>query len=52
MTTASKHAVVGMAGAFAAELGRYEAHVNSLNPRAVATPMGRAGARSAGVGYV
>jgi len=36
----SKHAVVGMARAFAAELGRHSIRVNSLHPGAVATPMG------------
>lgn len=38
--TASKHAVVGLARAFAAELGKYDIRVNSLNPGSVATPMG------------
>lgn len=38
--TASKHAITGMARAFAAELGRYNIRVNSLHPGAVATPMG------------
>lgn len=38
--TASKHAVTGMARAFAAELGRHRIRVNSLHPGAVATPMG------------
>jgi NAD(P)-dependent dehydrogenase (short-subunit alcohol dehydrogenase family) len=38
--TASKHAVTGMARAFAAELGRHNIRVNSLNPGAVNTPMG------------
>ena len=41
--TASKHAITGMARAFAAELGRYRIRVNSLHPGAVATPMGTAG---------
>jgi SDR family mycofactocin-dependent oxidoreductase len=45
--TASKHAVVGMARAFAAELGRYNIRVNSLNPGAVATPMGTGRMREA-----
>jgi SDR family mycofactocin-dependent oxidoreductase len=36
----SKHAVLGMARAFAAELGRHSVRVNSLHPGAVATPMG------------
>ncbi|WP_102145434.1 mycofactocin-coupled SDR family oxidoreductase [Mycobacterium hubeiense] len=38
--TASKHAVTGMARAFAAELGKYKIRVNSLHPGAVNTPMG------------
>src|SRR5271163_2009433 len=33
--TASKHAVIGMARGFAAELGRYNIRVNSLNPGSV-----------------
>jgi SDR family mycofactocin-dependent oxidoreductase len=37
---ASKHAVTGMARAFAAELGRHGVRVNSLHPGAVETPMG------------
>jgi SDR family mycofactocin-dependent oxidoreductase len=37
--TASKHAITGMARAFAAELGRYRIRVNSLHPGAVASPM-------------
>lgn len=37
--TASKHAVTGMARAFAAELGRHRIRVNSLHPGAVASPM-------------
>ncbi len=45
--TVSKHAVVGMARAFAAELGRYNIRVNSLNPGAVATPMGTGRMREA-----
>ncbi|GLE54175.1 mycofactocin-coupled SDR family oxidoreductase [Mycobacterium montefiorense] len=45
--TASKHAIVGMARAFAAELGRYNVRVNSLNPGAVATPMGTGRMREA-----
>jgi SDR family mycofactocin-dependent oxidoreductase len=36
----SKHAVTGMARAFAAELGRYRIRVNSLHPGAVESPMG------------
>jgi SDR family mycofactocin-dependent oxidoreductase len=36
----SKHAVTGMARAFAAELGRHSIRVNSLHPGAVASPMG------------
>lgn len=38
--TASKHAVTGMARAFAAELGRHDIRVNSIHPGAVDTPMG------------
>ena len=38
--TASKHAVVGLARAFAAELGKHKIRVNSLQPGSVATPMG------------
>ena len=38
--TASKHAVTGMARAFAAELGRHRIRVNSLHPGGVETPMG------------
>ena len=38
--TASKHAVTGMARAFAAELGRHSIRVNSVHPGAVITPMG------------
>ncbi|MFY2859417.1 SDR family oxidoreductase [Mycobacterium sp. THU-M104] len=45
--TASKHAVVGMARAFAAGLGRHNIRVNSLNPGAVATPMGTGRMRDA-----
>jgi len=37
--TASKHAITGMARAFAAELGRHNIRVNSLHPGAVNTPM-------------
>lgn len=38
--TASKHAIVGMARAFAAELGRHSIRVNSVHPGAVNTLMG------------
>ncbi|MGV0837258.1 mycofactocin-coupled SDR family oxidoreductase [Mycolicibacterium thermoresistibile] len=38
--TTSKHALVGMARAFAAELGPHRIRVNSLHPGAVATDMG------------
>ena len=38
--TASKHAVTGLARAFAAELGRHGIRVNSLHPGSVVTPMG------------
>ena len=38
--TTSKHAVTGMARAFAAELGRHNIRVNSVHPGAVNTPMG------------
>lgn len=38
--TTSKHALVGMTRALAAELGRYNIRVNSVHPGGVATPMG------------
>ncbi|NKY54932.1 mycofactocin-coupled SDR family oxidoreductase [Nocardia flavorosea] len=38
--TSSKHAVTGMARAFAAELGKHSIRVNSVAPGPVATPMG------------
>ena len=38
--TASKHAVTGLARAFAAELGKHNIRVNSLHPGSVVTPMG------------
>jgi NAD(P)-dependent dehydrogenase (short-subunit alcohol dehydrogenase family) len=38
--TASKHAVTGMARAFAAELGKHSIRVNSVHPGPVVTPMG------------
>ncbi|MGW5521277.1 mycofactocin-coupled SDR family oxidoreductase [Gordonia sp. NPDC003950] len=38
--TTSKHALVGMARAFAAELGAHDIRVNTVHPGAVATPMG------------
>jgi SDR family mycofactocin-dependent oxidoreductase len=45
--TASKHAITGLARAFAAELGRHHIRVNSLHPGAVATPMGNGRMRQA-----
>ena len=38
--TASKHAVTGMARAFAAELGKHSIRVNSVHPGPVNSPMG------------
>lgn len=38
--TTSKHALTGMARAFAAELGQHDIRVNSIHPGAVNTPMG------------
>lgn len=38
--TTSKHAVTGMARAFAAELGQHDIRVNSIHPGGVMTPMG------------
>ena len=38
--TASKHAVTGMARAFAAELGKHSIRVNSVHPGPVFTEMG------------
>jgi NAD(P)-dependent dehydrogenase (short-subunit alcohol dehydrogenase family) len=37
---ASKHAITGLARAFAAELGMHNIRVNSLHPAGVETPMG------------
>jgi SDR family mycofactocin-dependent oxidoreductase len=45
--TASKHAITGLARAFAAELGRHSIRVNSLHPGAVDTPMGSGRMREA-----
>src|SRR5689334_5068866 len=41
--TASKHAVTGMARAFAAELGKHSIRVNSVHPGPVVTAMGSPG---------
>lgn len=38
--TTSKHALVGMARGFAAELGNHNIRVNTVHPGAVASPMG------------
>ncbi|WP_437441169.1 SDR family oxidoreductase [Rhodococcus pyridinivorans] len=38
--TTSKRALVGMARAFAAELGQHDIRVDSIHPGAVNTPMG------------
>ncbi|MCR5979362.1 mycofactocin-coupled SDR family oxidoreductase [Gordonia jinghuaiqii] len=38
--TTSKHALVGMSRAFAAELGRHNIRVNTVHPGAAITPMG------------
>ena len=45
--TASKHAITGLARAFAAELGRHRIRVNALHPGAVATAMGTGRMREA-----
>lgn len=45
--TTSKHALVGMTRAFAAELGRHSIRVNSVHPGAVNTPMGSGDMQSA-----
>ncbi|MDG4664595.1 mycofactocin-coupled SDR family oxidoreductase [Mycobacterium sp. 236(2023)] len=47
--TASKHAVTGMARAFAAELGKHSIRVNSVHPGPVLTPMG-SGEMAAAIG--
>jgi len=49
--TASKHAVTGMARAFAAELGKHSIRVNSVHPGPVLTPMG-SGDMASAVGKV
>ena len=45
--TASKHAVIGLARAFAAELGQHNIRVNSVHPGAVDSPMTSGGMRAA-----
>ena len=45
--TASKHAVTGMARAFAAELGKHAIRVNSVHPGPVLTEMGSEGMAAA-----
>ncbi|MEX0426843.1 mycofactocin-coupled SDR family oxidoreductase [Nocardioides sp. DS6] len=45
--TTSKHALVGMTRAFAAELGPHNIRVNSVHPGAVNTPMGSGDMQSA-----
>lgn len=45
--TTSKHAITGMARAFAAELGKHKIRVNSIHPGAVNTPMGSGDMQSA-----
>lgn len=47
--TASKHAVTGMARAFAAELGKHSIRVNSVHPGVVNTVMGSGDAIAAAV---
>lgn len=45
--TTSKHALVGLTRAFAAELGKHRIRVNSIHPGGVNTPMGSGGMQAA-----